>query len=105
MVIATYRPYPGRDRELLKILREQGPVLRGEGIVTERAPVVMRAEDGTIVEAFELTSDQSIERAQGSAKVRALWERLQKVCQCVNLRGAAEPAPLPPGATSSPLPL
>lgn len=100
MVIATYRPAPGRDAELQALIEEHAPVLRGEGIVTGRAPVVMRADDGTIVEALELASDLSIERAQRSAAVRDLWARLQSVCTSVNLRAAVPSAPLAGAGTA-----
>ena len=38
-VIVAYRPKPGKERELLSLVRGRVPTLRQEGLVTERAPV------------------------------------------------------------------
>ena len=57
----------------------------------------MRADDGTIIEAIELKSDDSMANAQRSPAVRALWERVQAACECVNLRGVKDPRPPLPG--------
>ena len=41
-VIAAYRPKPGHEDALLRELRDHLPVLRREGLVTDRPPYVMR---------------------------------------------------------------
>jgi len=51
--VAGYRPRPGFEETLLDLVRNHLPPLRAQGLVTERAPIVMRAADGTIVEVFE----------------------------------------------------
>jgi hypothetical protein len=48
--IVAYRPKPGREEELLRLVRARVPTLRREGLATERAPVILRAKDGTIIE-------------------------------------------------------
>lgn len=111
-VIVAYRPHPGREAELLQLVREHLPVLRREGLATERAPLVMRAGDGAIVEVFEWASREAVERAHASAAVQALWGRFAKVCAyapLADLREAGElfahfepveplaPPRLPPG--------
>ena len=52
-VIVAYRPKPGRGDELLELVQSRVPTLRQEGLVTDRAPTIMRARDGTIVEVSE----------------------------------------------------
>jgi hypothetical protein len=38
LVIAAYRPRPGRELELLGVVRDHVPALRRQGLVTQRAP-------------------------------------------------------------------
>ena len=62
-VIVAYRPKPGKEAELLEIVRSRVPTLAKEDLVTDRAPVMMRAKDGTIVEVSEWKSREAIEAA------------------------------------------
>ncbi|MBV8082601.1 MAG: hypothetical protein JO293_07615 [Candidatus Eremiobacteraeota bacterium] len=73
--IAAYRPHAGKATMLLECVRDHMPVLREQGLITDRPAHVMRAKDGTIVEVFEWQSGDAIERAHSNAAVRALWER------------------------------
>ena len=41
--VACYKPRPGREAALLELVRNHLPLLRTEGLVTERAPIVMSA--------------------------------------------------------------
>jgi hypothetical protein len=58
--VACYKPRPGREQALLELVRNHLPPLRAEGFVTERAPIVMRCADGSIVEIFEWASQEII---------------------------------------------
>jgi hypothetical protein len=55
-VIVAYRPRPGKEQELLQLTREHLPILRSEGLATDRPSYVMKSADGTIVEVFEWKS-------------------------------------------------
>lgn len=63
-VIAVYRPKPAMRRHVLAAVGKHMPVLRAEGLITERPAHVMRAVDGTVVEVFEALApaSQSIRR-------------------------------------------
>ncbi len=89
-VIVAYRPKPGKDAELLEIVRSRVPTLAREGLVTDRAPVLMRAKDGTIIEVSEWKSQEAIEAAHRNPNVLALWGRFFAVCDCVPLKTLAE---------------
>ncbi len=89
-VIASYRPREGCEQQLHEIVREHLPVLRVEGLVTDREPYVMQARDGTVVEVFEWKSAQAIEEAHHNETVRKMWDRFNEVCDCVRLRDLAE---------------
>lgn len=88
--IACYRPKPGKAAELEQLTREHIPILKKEGLVTERAPYAMRAQDGTIVEVFEWKSKEAIEGAHTNAEVIKLWGRYEAACDYVSLSTLAE---------------
>src|ERR1700686_1440825 len=105
VVVVAYRPKPGREKELLEIVRSRVPTLRQEGLVTDRVPVLMRAKDGTIIEVSAWKSREAIEEAHKNPRVLAMWDRFFAVCDCVPLKTVAEaetwfagfePIPTPP---------
>jgi len=89
-VIVAYRPKPGRGDELLELVRSRVPTLRKEGLVSARAPAIMRARDGTIVEVSEWKSREAIEAAHKNPNVLAMWEKFFALCDCVPLNTLAE---------------
>ena len=60
IVIACYRPKAGKKEALKRLILDHVATLRSEGLVTERTPITMEAEDGTIVEVFEWVSSAAI---------------------------------------------
>ena len=91
-VFAVYRPKPGKDDLLLSAVRDHLPILRAEGFVTDRAPVVVRAADGTLIEMFEWLSNDAIARAHENPAVRTLWERFDEACEYIRLADLPEAA-------------
>jgi hypothetical protein len=94
IAIVAYRPHPGKDAALAALLAEHLPTLRAAGLATERATVLAKAKDGTLIEVFEWASEKAIELAHADEAVRALWERFDEVCDYVpvgELAEAAEP--------------
>jgi quinol monooxygenase YgiN len=89
-VIVAYRPKPGKETDLLEIVRSRVPTLAAEGLVTDRAPVLMRAQDSTIIEVSEWKSREAIDAAHRNPNVLALWSRFFAVCDCVPLKTLAE---------------
>ena len=89
-VIVAYRPKAGKEGDLLAIVRERVPLLRRENLVTDRAPILMRARDGTLVEVSEWKSHAAIDAAHTNPNVLALWARFFEVCDCVPLKTMAE---------------
>jgi hypothetical protein len=79
LVIACYKPRPGREAELLELVRNHKALLP-EGSVTDRTPIVMRCADGTIVEVFEWTSKEVIASAHSDPMVLDLWKKFEAVC-------------------------
>jgi hypothetical protein len=89
IVVVAYRPKVGKEAELEKITREHVPLLRREGLATDRAAVVAKAADGTVVEVFEWTQG-GVERAHSNPAVLKLWEQYAAACEIVPLTGLAE---------------
>ena len=89
-VIVAYRPKPGKDSELLELVRDRVPTLRKEGLVTDSVPTIMRARDGTIIEVSEWKSGEAIDAAHKNPNVLAMWNKFFAVCDCVPLKSLPE---------------
>ena len=89
-VVAAFKPKPGMQDRLLAVVARHWGVLRAQGLVTDKPSHAMRAADGTIVEVFEWTSAEAIERAHGNIAVQALWEEFAAVCDYMPVGGLAE---------------
>ena len=68
IVIVAYRPKPGKETELLELVRNRVPTLHKENLVTARTPVIMHARDGTIIEVSEWKSQEAIDAAHKKSK-------------------------------------
>jgi len=94
MVIVAYRPKPGRDDDLRRLCEEHLPVLRAEGLVTDRPGLLMKAGDGTLVEVFEWASAEAIENAHHNDAVQRLWARVAEVCDYIPVAEVPEASKL-----------
>jgi quinol monooxygenase YgiN len=92
VVIVAYRPKPGKEKETLGLVRDCVPTLRKEGLVTDRAPTIMRARDGTIIEVSEWKSHEAIDAAHKNPIVLAMWNKFFEACDCVPLNTLSESA-------------
>ena len=89
IVIVAYKPKPGKEADLLQLTREHVPLLRAEGLATDRAFTACQAKDGTVVEVFEWVAG-GVERAHTSPVVHKLWERYAAACDIVPLVSVPE---------------
>jgi hypothetical protein len=81
ITIAIYRPKPGKEAQLLDVVRDHMPILHAEDLITNRTPIVMKAKDNSIVEIFEWKSAEAIGKAHGNPQVLQLWNRFNEVCE------------------------
>ncbi|MEH6996596.1 antibiotic biosynthesis monooxygenase [Neobacillus drentensis] len=88
--MALYRPKPGKENELKEILNVHIPVLRDEGLITERELLTLQTEDGTIIEIAEWKSSEAIDKAHQSEKVMAVWNQIASLADLTNLSSLAE---------------
>ncbi|MCG8464181.1 MAG: hypothetical protein MI750_04935 [Xanthomonadales bacterium] len=78
-VIACYSPKPGREYDLINLVRNHVPRLQELEMATPRPPVVLRNRDGVIVELFEWTSVAALEDAQRSDEIQDMWKKFNEV--------------------------
>ncbi len=90
VVIACYRPKPGRAPELDVLMATHVTTLRSQGLATDRVPVMMRASDGTVIEVFEWQSADAIASAHTNPVVLEMWKKYGEVCDYVPLATVAE---------------
>ena len=96
IVIALYRPHPGKDAELRKLIAQHLPVLRKLELVTDRAPIIMKAKDGTFIEIFEGRTAESADLAHQLPEVAQVWEAMGKIAdfpKIADLEETQEPFP------------
>lgn len=90
IAIACYRPKPDQEEALRQLVRRHVSTLRSIGLVTNRAPITMESQDGTIVEVFEWASAEAIQAAHGHPVVLKMWEEYGRLCDYVPLSQLAE---------------
>ena len=89
-VIVAFKPKPGQSDALAAVVAKHLRVLRSENLVTDKAPYVMLAMNGTVVEVFEWRSSEAITAAHSNPAVQALWGEFASVCDYVPLASLDE---------------
>lgn len=90
IVISSYKPKPGKEAELQRLMATHLSRLRDEELVTDRESIVMKSDDGTILEVFEWKSKDAIERAHSNPAVLQMWSEFAEVCEFVPASRVAE---------------
>lgn len=93
IVIACYRPKPGKDGELRELIAGHVPALRRLGLATARPVVLLRsAADGTYLEIFEWVSAGHATRAHHEPEIAALWKAMGECADFPPLGSLSEAA-------------
>lgn len=79
--IAAYRAKPGREDDLLALVRAHHPLLHAEQLVGDGGPLLMRAGDGTLIEVFQWRSTEAKDDAHRNPEVQQLWGRMMECAQ------------------------
>jgi len=90
IVIATYRPKDGKEEALREAIAGHIVLLREQALVTDRAPLRMCASDGTLIEIFEWSSEESALAAHSNPEVQTFWRSLEGLCDHVPLKDLSE---------------
>jgi hypothetical protein len=78
--MVIYRPYRGKEGELLPAVKASYNTLRKNGYVTARSPHLMKAADDSVLILFEWINAQMKEDAQADPEVQKHWMALSKLC-------------------------
>jgi len=90
-VIAAYRPKPGKELELRKLVRQHRRTLDAAHLVTSRPTLLLRARsDGTVLEIFEWVSAKAADEAHQHRAIREMWKRFAKIADFVPLSAIQE---------------
>jgi len=81
ITIVGYKPFPGKETELLDLMKTHWQILRDEELVSDRESIIMQAADGTVVEVFGWKSKHAIESAHANPIVQKMWEAYGNVCE------------------------
>lgn len=90
IVVAAYKPKPGKERALDALMKTHVARLRKEGLVTDRASIIMKSEEGMILEVFEWKSSEAIDAAHSNPEVQRMWGEYAEVCDYVPASQAKE---------------
>jgi extradiol dioxygenase family protein len=90
IVIAAYKPHAGKDDAFVALLSSHVPTLWRLGLVTNRAPIVSKAADGTYLEVFEWKSELSAGEAHEHPAVARVWEAMGAIADFVRLDQLSE---------------
>lgn len=83
VVIVAYKVKEGKQADLEALMKTHASTLKQEDLVTDREPIIMRAEEGTVVEVFEWLSKEAIESAHSNPTVLAMWQKYSEVCDFI----------------------
>lgn len=97
IVIACFKPKDGKNDLLLETVKEHLPVLRQEGLITEREGIIMSSKDGSIIEVFEWKSEESINKAHTNESVLKLWKKFEEASEYIPLGNLEEVKNMFPG--------
>ena len=94
IVIAAYKPFPGKEEALRELMKTHVETLRSQGLVTGRTPITMQGADGIVLEVFGWKSKEAIESAHANPVVQEMWEQFGTVCEFIPAREVPEMANL-----------
>lgn len=83
LVIVAYKPLPGKETELEKLVLKHHARLIAEGLVTSNRPFIGKAKDGTLLEIFEWLSPEAIQTAHSNPSVLAMWNEFATACEYI----------------------
>ena len=90
IVIVAYKPKPGKEDVLKQLSETHMQILKSQNLVTDRKPIIMVSQDGSIVEVFEWLSKQAIEAAHSNPTVQEMWGNFAQVCEYLPVANVPE---------------
>lgn len=90
LVICSYKPRAGHEDEALALFQAHVPLLREHDLITGRAVVQGRAQDGTLMELFEWESAEKSRGAPAIPAIGAHWKAMNAAMEFVPLASLGE---------------
>jgi hypothetical protein len=80
----VYRPKPGKEDELLALIKKHGPALQATGLITGGMPVVYKAHNirtnqDFFVEMFSWRDEKASGLAHQTPEIMAVWEPMTPI--------------------------
>jgi len=81
VVIAPYRVKKENQPEFFKVIKEKRKYFLENGFMTSRTPILLqsREDEEILIDIFEWTSDEHIDKAHQDEGVRRLWTRMDEL--------------------------
>jgi hypothetical protein len=89
LVLAAYRPRPGRDEELVRLLHDDVATLRRRGDATARPAPLIRTERGELLVVLVWASEHAVGDAHEDPEVVELWRRKDQLAEYIGPRELA----------------
>ena len=77
--IATYRPHEGQEAAFQALVDKHVPLLRAEGLITDAPALLLKSENGTLLEIFEWKSVEAKDAAHKNEAVMGLWTAMTDI--------------------------
>lgn len=90
IVIVAYKPKKGKSEELKNLVEKHYRILKKEGLVTDRKPIIAKASDESYIEIFGWKSSDSIAQAHENRAIQRLWEEFANVCEYIPISKISE---------------
>lgn len=88
--VAIFKPHPGKDAEVLELIKRHVPTLRREGLATDHPVLLLKAADGSLIEIASWKSEAASRSAPDNPTVMALWNAFARCCDFQKLKNLAE---------------
>jgi hypothetical protein len=102
VVIACFRPLPGKADALRALTETHVQRLRDLGLATPRSGIAMETPEGDVIEVFEWVSDDAIAHAHEHPEVLAMWAEYEQCCTYIPVSEVAGADSLFPDFTPLP---
>lgn len=81
IVIAPYRVKKEKQAEFLKVVKEKRTYFLEKGFMTDRLPLLLKSryDEEIILDIFEWTSEEHIDKAHEDEGVKKLWEKMAEL--------------------------
>ena len=88
--VAVYRPHPGKEEQLLEVVRRHVPTLRREGLATDHPVLLLKAHDGSLIEIASWKSEEHSRSAHHNDAGQLIWAAFAACCEFHPLKNLSE---------------